>query len=137
MEISQNFVAFSEYMNFDKLPWSNSLISDSNGKKISNELTINHEVDTFTCEFTTSLVGEHTIEIFIKNEKIDATPSFYTYDATKIKVGDIPPGNVGMPVDFVGKFCFLCFSRPKQKLFFIYKPLIFGIKTKKYFNSTT
>ena len=64
-------------------------------------------MDTFTCEFTTSLVGEHTIEIFIKNEKIDATPSFYTYDATKIKVGDIPPGNVGMPVDFVGKFCFL------------------------------
>ena len=93
-------------MNFNKLAWSNSLISDSNGKKISNELTINHEVDTFTCEFTTSLVGEHTIEIFIKNEKIDATPSFYTYDATKIKVGDIPPGNVGMPVDFVGKFCF-------------------------------
>ena len=82
------------------------MISDSNGKKISNELTINHEVDTFTCEFTTSLVGEHTIEIFIKNEKIDATPSFYTYDATKIKVGDIPPGNAGMPVDFVGKFCF-------------------------------
>jgi len=76
-------------------------LKDSNGKKISNELTINHEVDTFTCEFTTSLVGEHTIEIFIKNEKIDATPSFYTYDATKIKVGDIPPGNAGMPVDFV------------------------------------
>ena len=121
------------------------MISDSNGKKISNELTINHEVDTFTCEFTTSLVGEHTIEIFIKNEKIDATPSFYTYDATKIKVGDIPPGNVGMPVDFVGKFCFLnqfCFFRPKHyesKLFpyLKYKLLIVGIKTKKYSNSTT
>ena len=76
-------------------------LKDPNGKKISNDLTLNHEVDTFTCEFTTSTVGEHTIEIFIKNEKIDATPSFYTYDATKIKVGDIPPGHVGMPVDFV------------------------------------
>ena len=76
-------------------------LKDPNGKKISNELTLNHEVDTFTCEFTTSTVGEHTIEIFIKNEKIDATPNFYTYDATKIKVGDIPPGHIGMPVDFV------------------------------------
>ena len=54
-------------------------------------------------------MGEHTIEIYIKNEKIDATPSFYTYDATKIKVGDIPSGLIGMPVDFNGKItqCFL------------------------------
>ena len=80
------------------------MFPDPNGKKISNELRLNHEVDTFTCEFTTSIVGEHTIEIFIKNEKVDATPSFYTYDATKIKVGDIPPGHVGMPVEFVGKY---------------------------------
>ena len=63
-------------------------------------------MDTFTCEFTTSNVGEHTIEIFIKNEKIDATPNFYTYDATKIKVADIPAGSVGMPVDFAGKINF-------------------------------
>ena len=78
------------------------LFPDPNGKKISNELRLNHEVDTFTCEFTTTSVGEHTIEIFIKNEKIDATPNFYTYDATKIKVADIPPGLVGMPVEFNG-----------------------------------
>lgn len=79
------------------------LNTDPNGKKISNELRLNHEVDTFTCEFTTSAVGEHTIEIFINNDKIDATPNFYTYDPTKIQVGDIPAGLVGMPVEFNGK----------------------------------
>ena len=63
-------------------------------------------MDTFTCEFTTTIVGEHNIEIFIKNEKIDATPSFYTYDHTKIKIGDIPSGLVGMPVEFNGK-CYI------------------------------
>lgn len=76
--------------------------SDPSGRKISNELRLNHEVDTFTCEFTTSIVGEHSIEIIIKEEKVDATPSFYTYDATKIMVGEIPPGFVGMPVEFEG-----------------------------------
>ena len=80
-----------------------SVLLDPNGRKISNELNLNHEVDTFTCEFTTTIVGEHNIEIFIKNEKIDATPSFYTYDHTKIKIGDIPSGLVGMPVEFNGK----------------------------------
>ena len=49
------------------------------------------------------MIGQHLIEIVIKDEKIDATPGFYTYDASKIKVGEIPPGLVGMPVDFQGK----------------------------------
>ena len=76
------------------------VFSDPNGRKISNEVKLDQSSDLFTCEFTTSTVGEHTIEIYIKNEKVDATPSFYTYDATKIKVGDIPSGLIGMPVDF-------------------------------------
>ena len=49
------------------------------------------------------MIGQHLIEIVIKDEKIDATPGFYTYDASKIKVGEIPSGLVGMPVDFQGK----------------------------------
>ena len=79
-----------------------SFFSDPNGKKIASEVRLNQEDDTFTCEFTTSIIGQHLIEIVIKDEKVDATPGFYTYDASKIRVGDIPPGLVGMPVEFQG-----------------------------------
>ncbi len=74
-----------------------------NSKKISNELKLNQEADIFTCEFMATLVGEHSIEIVINDDKVDATPTFFTYDSTKIKIGDIPPGYVGMPVEFQGK----------------------------------
>ena len=40
----------------------------------------------------------------IKGDRIDATPGFYTYDASKIRVGEIPPGLVGMPVEFQGEY---------------------------------
>ena len=55
------------------------------------------------CEFTTTIVEEHNIKIFIKNEKIDTTPSFYTYEHVKIKIGDIPSGLVGMAVEINGE----------------------------------
>ena len=42
--------------------------------------------------------------IVIKGDRIDATPGFYTYDASKIRVGEIPPGLVGMPVEFQGEY---------------------------------
>ena len=77
--------------------------ADPNGKKIASDVKLNTQEDIFTCEFTTSVIGQHLIEIVIKDEKIDATPGFYTYDASKIKVGEIPSGLVGMPVDFQGK----------------------------------
>ena len=77
--------------------------TDPNGKKIASDIKLNTQEDIFTCEFTTSVIGQHLIEIVIKDEKIDATPGFYTYDASKIKVGEIPSGLVGMPVDFQGK----------------------------------
>ncbi len=83
-------------------------LTDMNGKKISNEIKLNHEADYFTCEFLTSLVGEHSIEIVINEDKVDATPTFFTYDSTKIKVGDIPPGYAGMPVEFEGITFFVC-----------------------------
>ena len=56
----------------------------------------------FTCEFTTSVVGRHTIEIVIGGDRLNVTPDFYTYDASKIRVGEMPPGYTGMPVDFQG-----------------------------------
>merc|ERR1719225_955746 len=55
---------------------------------------------TFTCEFSTSLVGEHKIEIIISDEQLNVTPNFYTYDATKIKVEQLPQGYIGLPVEF-------------------------------------
>ena len=55
----------------------------------------------FTCEFTTSVVGRHTIEIVIGGDRLNVTPDFYTYDASKIRVGDVQqPGYAGMPVEF-------------------------------------
>ena len=58
----------------------------------------------FTCEFTTSVVGRHTIEIVIGGDRLNVTPDFYTYDASKIRVGEMPPGYTGMPVDFQGMY---------------------------------
>ena len=49
------------------------------------------------------MVGKHTIEIVIGGDRLNVTPDFYTYDASKIRVGEMPPGYTGMPVDFQGK----------------------------------
>ena len=62
---------------------------------------------TFTCEFSTSIVGEHKIEIIISDERLNVTPSFYTYDASKIKVGQIPMGYIGLPVEFDSKYLYI------------------------------
>ena len=32
-------------------------------------------------------MGEHSIEIIMKDEQLNVTPNFYTYDSSKIKVG--------------------------------------------------
>ena len=42
------------------------------------------------------MVGEKRLD--------NVTSKFYTYDASKISVGSIPPGFVGMPVEFESKF---------------------------------
>lgn len=73
------------------------------GSKCPTQINLNHD-GTFTCEFSTSMVGEHTIEIIISDERLNVTPSFYTYDASKIKVGQIPMGYVGLPVEFDSKY---------------------------------
>ena len=77
-------------------------ITDPSGKKCPSQLKSNHN-ETFTCEFTTSVVGEHKIEIIIADEVLNVTPHFYTYDVTKIKVGQIPQAYVGLPVEFESK----------------------------------
>ena len=42
------------------------------------------------------MVGEKRLD--------NVTSKFYTYDASKINVGSIPPGFVGMPVEFESKY---------------------------------
>ena len=32
-------------------------------------------------------MGEHSIEIIMKDEQLNVTPNFYTFDSSKIKVG--------------------------------------------------
>merc|ERR550532_997592 len=68
-------------------------------RRCATKVRLNEDL-SFTCEFSTSLVGEHRIEIIIGEEQLNVTPNFYTYDATKIKVGQMPQGYVGLPVDF-------------------------------------
>ena len=34
-------------------------------------------------------MGEHSIEIIMKDEQLNVTPNFYTYDSSKIKVGSV------------------------------------------------
>ena len=71
------------------------------GKKCPSDVKLNERGQEFTCEFTTSTVGEHSIEIVVGEKRLDnVTSKFYTYDASKINVGPIPPGFVGMPVEF-------------------------------------
>ena len=72
-------------------------------RKCHHSISLNED-NTFTCEFVTSLVGEHKIEIIICDQQLNVTPNFYTYDATKIKVGQMPQGYVGLPVEFDSKF---------------------------------
>ena len=57
----------------------------------------------FTCEFTTSVVGRHGIEVVVGGDRLNVTPDFYAYDASKIRVGEMPPGYTGIPVDFQGE----------------------------------
>ena len=75
-------------------------------RRCATKVRINED-SSFTCEFSTSLVGEHRIEIIIGEEQLNVTPNFYTYDATKIKVGQMPQGYVGLPVDFDSELVFM------------------------------
>ena len=75
------------------------------GKKCSVDVQLNEQGQEFTCEFSTSSVGEHSIEIVVGEKRLDnVTSKFYTYDASKINVGSIPPGFVGMPIEFESKY---------------------------------
>ena len=75
------------------------MIEGPEGKKCPTNVSLSR--DEFTCQFTTSSVGQHTVEIVVGEKRLDnVTSKFYTYDTTKIKVGDIPPGYIGMPVEF-------------------------------------
>ena len=80
----------------------NVTILGPDDRKCQHTIRLNED-NTFTCEFKTSLVGEHKIEIIISDQQLNVTPNFYTYDATKIKVGQLPQGYTGLPVEFDSK----------------------------------
>ena len=76
------------------------VIEGPEGKKCTTKVT-SLTREEFTCQFTTTQVGEHSLEIVVGEKRLDnVTSKFYTYDTSKISVGDIPPGFVGMPVEF-------------------------------------
>jgi hypothetical protein len=77
-------------------------IDGPDGRKCRSDV-VKFDEYGFTSEFMTSVVGRHNIEIVIAGNRLNVTPDFYTYDASKIRVGDMPPGYTGMPVDFQGE----------------------------------
>ncbi|XP_040581281.1 uncharacterized protein [Lepeophtheirus salmonis] len=74
-------------------------IRDPDDRKCYTNIRLN-ENRSFTCDFTTTKVGKHEIVVIICGNKLNCTPHFYTYDASKINIKDIPPGYVGSPVEF-------------------------------------
>eukprot|EP00096_Caligus_rogercresseyi_P015922 TRINITY_DN841_c0_g1_i2.p1 TRINITY_DN841_c0_g1~~TRINITY_DN841_c0_g1_i2.p1 ORF type:complete len:1301 (+),score=355.07 TRINITY_DN841_c0_g1_i2:98-4000(+) len=74
-------------------------IRDSEDKKCYSSVRMNDN-RSFTSDFTTTKVGKHDIKITISGKELNCTPNFYTYDASKISIQDIPPGYVGSPVEF-------------------------------------
>lgn len=52
-------------------------------------------------EFITPEVGEHVIEVKVQGRPLPGSPfRSHAFDATKIRVGDVPNGTVGRPVEF-------------------------------------
>ncbi|EEC09954.1 conserved hypothetical protein [Ixodes scapularis] len=52
-------------------------------------------------EFITPEVGEHVIEVKVEGRPLPGSPfRSHAFDATKIRVGDVPNGTVGRPVEF-------------------------------------
>lgn len=55
-------------------------------------------------EFITPEVGEHVIEVKVQGRPLPGSPfRSHAFDATKIRVGDVPNGTVGRPVEFESK----------------------------------
>ncbi|XP_054721310.1 filamin-A-like [Uloborus diversus] len=55
----------------------------------------------YQVEYITPEVGEHTIEITVAGKHLVGSPFHcFAYDASQIKVGKIPNGTIGKPVEF-------------------------------------
>lgn len=58
----------------------------------------------YKAEYTPTEVGEHSIDIAFFDKAIRGSPfKCYAYDARQIRVGPIPNGFVGRPVEFESK----------------------------------
>ncbi len=49
-------------------------IVDPQGRSVHNAVRCGGGGDFFTCEFTTTQVGEHHIEVVVREEKLNVTP---------------------------------------------------------------
>ncbi|KAH7961849.1 hypothetical protein HPB52_012689 [Rhipicephalus sanguineus] len=75
-------------------------IAAPTGREFPVHMDVPHpgEIDV---EFITSEVGEHVIEVKLQGRPLPGSPfRSHAFDATKIKVGDVPNGVVGHPVEF-------------------------------------
>lgn len=83
--------------------------------------------NAYKAEYTPQEVGEHSIDIAFFDKAIRGSPfKCYAYDARQIRVGPIPNGFVGKPVEFESKSTSIVdvlaywpcyhFSSPDQKM---------------------
>lgn len=75
------------------------------GKRCHMELAVTAAGKEFTCQFYTSVVGEHNIEIVVGEKKLtNFTSTFHAYDSSKIKVVNPSLTSfVGTPVEIEGE----------------------------------
>lgn len=59
----------------------------------------------YQVEYITAEVGEHIIDVSVGNKPLVGSPFHcFAYDPSQIKVGKIPNGTVGKPVEFESEY---------------------------------
>ncbi|CAG0919941.1 unnamed protein product, partial [Notodromas monacha] len=73
---------------------------ETHGCQLLHRITDNLD-GTFTIHFTPAEAADIKIDVSVKNKKVKGCPiQMYSYDASQIRVGVIPDGSVGKPVEF-------------------------------------
>lgn len=83
--------------------WTSVFLSAPSGREIPFRLEyVKH--GKYQVEYITAEVGEHTIDLSVAGKPLIGSPFHcFAYDPSQIKVGKIPNGTVGKPVEFESK----------------------------------
>jgi filamin len=83
-------------------------VTGPSGRSLSVQI-VETRANAYKAEYVPTEVGEHSIDISFFDKAIRGSPfKCYAYDARQIRVGPIPNGLVGKPVEFESKLSALC-----------------------------